>query len=54
MSMEFLCHKYMDDFFGASADKYRYKHIVDALSFIPYGTIVDEFQHVVYGVRKRR
>ena len=48
MSMEFLCHKYMDEFFGASADKYRYKHIVDAVSFIPYGVIVDEFQHVVY------
>ncbi len=48
MSMEFLCHKYMDEFFGASADKYRYKHIVDAVSFIPYGVIVDEFQHIVY------
>ena len=48
MSMEFLCHKYMDSFFGKSADKYRYKHIVDALSFIPYGVIVDEFQHIVY------
>lgn len=48
MSMEFLCHKYMDCFFGANTDKYRYKHIVDALSFIPYGTIVDEFQHIVY------
>ena len=48
MSMEFLCHKYMDEFFGKNADKYRYKHIVDALSFIPYGVIVDEFQHIVY------
>ena len=48
MSMEFLCHKYMDDFFGDKSDKYRYKHIVDALSFIPYGVIVDEFQHIVY------
>ncbi|MBQ8016332.1 MAG: M3 family oligoendopeptidase, partial [Clostridia bacterium] len=48
MSMEFLCHKYMDKFFGDKADKYRYKHIVDALSFIPYGVIVDEFQHIVY------
>ena len=48
MSMEFLCHKYMDEFFGDKADKYRYKHIVDAVSFIPYGVIVDEFQHIVY------
>jgi len=48
MSMEFLCHKYMDSFFGEYADRYRYKHIVDAVSFIPYGVIVDEFQHIVY------
>ncbi|MBQ9850417.1 MAG: M3 family oligoendopeptidase [Clostridia bacterium] len=48
MSMEFLCHKWMDEFFGESAEKYRYKHTVDALSFIPYGVIVDEFQHIVY------
>ena len=43
-----LIEKYMDDFFGDKSDKYRYKHIVDAVSFIPYGTIVDEFQHIVY------
>ncbi len=48
MSMEFLCYKYMDAFFGDKADKYCYKHIVDAISFIPYGVIVDEFQHIVY------
>lgn len=48
MSMEFLCHPYMKEFFGEFNDKYRYKHIVDALSFIPYGVIVDEFQHIVY------
>ena len=48
MSMEFLCHPYMKDFFGKFNDKYRYKHIVDALSFIPYGVIVDEFQHIIY------
>lgn len=48
MSMEFLCHKWMDEFFGESAEKYRYKHTVDAISFIPYGVIVDEFQHIVY------
>lgn len=48
MSMEFLCHKWMKDFFGDSDGKYRYKHTVDALSFIPYGVIVDEFQHIVY------
>lgn len=48
MSMEFLCWPYMDRFFGKDADKYRYKHLLAAISFIPYGTIVDEFQHIVY------
>lgn len=48
MSMEFLAEKYMDKFFGPDADKYRYRHMLDALSFIPYGVIVDEFQHIVY------
>lgn len=48
MSMEFLCHDWMGDFFGDTAEKYKYKHLADALSFIPYGVIVDEFQHIVY------
>lgn len=48
MSMEFLCWKYMDKFFGDEADKYRRKHLLSALSFIPYGVIVDEFQQNVY------
>lgn len=48
MSMEFLSWKYMDKFFGKDADRYRKKHLLDALSFIPYGVIVDEFQHIVY------
>jgi M3 family oligoendopeptidase len=47
MSMEFLCWKYMDKFFDLPED-YKYKHICDAFSFIPYGCIVDEFQHIVY------
>ncbi|MBE6672224.1 MAG: M3 family oligoendopeptidase [Ruminococcaceae bacterium] len=48
MSMEFFCWKYTELFFGEDADLYRRKHLLDALSFIPYGVIVDEFQHVVY------
>jgi oligoendopeptidase F len=38
----------MEKFFGDKAGQYRYLHIVSALSFIPYGTIVDAFQHIVY------
>lgn len=47
MSMEFLCWRFMNKFFK-SPDDYKYKHLADALSFIPYGVIVDEFQHIVY------
>ena len=48
MSMEFFAWPYMDKFFGEDADKYRYMHALDSFSFIPYGTIVDAFQHIVY------
>lgn len=48
MSMEFFAWKYMDKFFGDGAKAYKYKHLFSALSFIPYGTIVDYFQQLVY------
>ena len=48
MSMEFFCWKYMDKFFDKRDKEYKYQHICDALTFIPYGSIVDEFQHIIY------
>ncbi|MBE6754244.1 MAG: M3 family oligoendopeptidase [Ruminococcaceae bacterium] len=48
MSMEFFCWRYMDRFFGDKAQQYRYMHALDGLSFLPYGTMVDYFQHIVY------
>lgn len=48
MSMEFFAWPYMEKFFGEDAGKYRYMHALEALSFIPYGTMVDAFQHIVY------
>jgi len=48
MSMEFLAWRWMDKFFGDKANAYKYKHLASSLSFIPYGCIVDEFQHIVY------
>lgn len=48
MSMEFFAEKWMDLFFGDRADDYRYMHLSSSLSFIPYGTIVDYFQEIVY------
>lgn len=48
MTMELLSHPYMDKFFGKNCDKYRYRHLFKCIDFIPYGVVVDEFQHVVY------
>ena len=48
MSMEFFAWPYMEKFFGADAGKYRYMHALAGFSFIPYGTMVDAFQHRVY------
>lgn len=48
MSMEFFAEKYMELFLGDDADRYRTMHLEDAAAFIPYGCMVDEFQHIVY------
>ena len=48
MSMEFFAEKYMELFLGEKADAYRTMHLEDAAIFIPYGCMVDEFQHIVY------
>ena len=47
MSMEFFAHPYMDKFFD-NPERYRYSHLADAISFLPYGVTVDEFQEWVY------
>jgi M3 family oligoendopeptidase len=47
MSMEFFAEPWMGLFFD-SPDKYRYEHLADSISFLPYGVTVDEFQHWVY------
>ncbi len=48
MSMEFFAHPWSELFFGKDADKYRYHHIEGAINFLPYGCLVDHFQHEVY------
>lgn len=48
MSMECLCWRFADKFFGSAANDYKYKHLFDNLSFLTYGVIVDEFQQIVY------
>ncbi|MBR5342472.1 MAG: M3 family oligoendopeptidase [Oscillospiraceae bacterium] len=48
MSMEFFAWPYMEKFFGEDAEKYKFMHALESFSFIPYGTMVDAFQHIVY------
>ena len=48
MSMEFFGWRNADGFFGPDARKFRYSHLAGAVTFIPYGTMVDHFQHIVY------
>ncbi|WP_418972683.1 M3 family oligoendopeptidase [Allofournierella sp.] len=51
MSMEFLTSPWHKLFFGGSertAAKYALSHAQEALTFLPYGCMVDEFQHIVY------
>jgi M3 family oligoendopeptidase len=48
MSMEFLTWDWMDKFFGAKTPQFRYTHLEEALTFLPYGCAVDEFQHWIY------
>lgn len=48
MTMEFFGWRKSDAFFGNDSKKFRYNHLFSALTFIPYGTMVDHFQHLVY------
>ena len=48
MSMEFLTAPYHHLFFGDDTAKYELSHAEDSAIFIPYGCMVDEFQHIMY------
>lgn len=48
MSMEFFTYPYMEYFFKEDVEKYKYGHLSGSLIFLPYGVLVDEFQHFVY------
>jgi len=48
MSMEFFAHPYTHLFFKEDDEKYHYMHLEDCLNFLPYGCLVDNFQHEVY------
>ncbi|MBQ1217319.1 MAG: M3 family oligoendopeptidase [Clostridia bacterium] len=48
MSMEQFCYPYAELFFGEDAEKYRFAHLQGAITFVPFGVAVDEFQHIIY------
>ncbi|SHO45606.1 M3 family oligoendopeptidase [Anaerocolumna xylanovorans] len=48
MTMEQFSYPYAENFFGDAADKFRFMHLQDAITFVPFGVAVDEFQHIVY------
>lgn len=48
MSMEQFAYPYAEWFFGDQADKFRFAHLQEALTFVPFGVAVDEFQHICY------
>ncbi len=47
-AMEFMSYPYMNMFYGDKAGQYCELHMTQALLFLPYGCMVDEFQHIVY------
>lgn len=48
MSMEFITYPWMELFFKDDTNKYKFAHLCSAIKFLPYGVVVDEFQHIIY------
>ena len=48
MSMELFTWPWMNLFFKEQTDKFKFTHLSGAITFLPYGVTVDEFQHWVY------
>lgn len=48
MAMEQFAYPYAEWFFGEQADKFRFAHLQEAITFVPFGVAIDEFQHICY------
>ena len=48
MAMEYFTAPWMHLFFGDQTDRFLFMHLQGAILFLPYGCMVDEFQHWVY------
>lgn len=47
-AMEYLSYPFIEVFFGKRSEAYREMHMTHSLLFLPYGCMVDEFQHMIY------
>ncbi len=48
MSMEFFAYPYLESFYKEDTPKYKYHHMAGTITFLPYGALVDHFQHELY------
>lgn len=48
MSMEFNAWPWMKSFFKEDEDKYKFLHLSGTIKFLPYGVLIDHFQHEIY------
>ena len=48
MSMEFMAWPWLELFFKETTEKQKYTHLAGTAIFLPYGVLVDHFQHEVY------
>ena len=48
MSMEFMAWPWLELFFKEQTTKQKYAHLAGTAIFLPYGVLVDHFQHEVY------
>ena len=48
MSMEYITWPFMEKFFKEDTNKFFYAHLAEDICFLPYGALIDEFQHLVY------
>ena len=48
MSMEFFAWPWMNLFFPGQVEKRLYSHLSGTITFLPYGALVDHFQHEIY------
>lgn len=47
-ALEYLSYPYLEVFFKSNAGTFRDEHMTESLLFLPYGCMVDEFQHRIY------